>query len=288
MRIIDFLKRFLQRSSRASKEPSLQSPNLSPLEYLPTEILQDITSYLPTASAAVFALCSKTVLHKIGTQYFEELKKGKFQQEPYGNTPPPMSEEQAARQSFLLLLEKDFTDQIFCHSCQIIHDPEKAVGKLLTGPQLRPCTQKYYIMSVIYGYVGFNFPYVYMAMKNHRAGRANQVILNKLSKTVTHYEAEYTYQRTRAPRIIKDRFFLRTQHWLLLPSSNKPLAFPKSFFYCKLCRHLLLYRGKTALAEIVQCRLAHTKESFLFAMCRYKAMQTMLNRVPDRYCGPWG
>ena len=60
---------------------------------LPAEILQYIASFLPTSSAACFALSSKYYAYILGEQYFRLLR--------------GMYSDRKGKRSFLLLLERD-------------------------------------------------------------------------------------------------------------------------------------------------------------------------------------
>src|SRR5262245_20782822 len=62
---------------------------------LPAELLQQIAGYLPLASRAAFALCSKHICHAIGRESWNELGK---------------VENRKDRFAFLALLEKDIKD----------------------------------------------------------------------------------------------------------------------------------------------------------------------------------
>jgi hypothetical protein len=99
---------------------------LKTLADLPAEMLLDITEYLPTSSAAALTICSRICLQKIGTRHLEEINKGTT--DPWffsTDTPPPLTPQQAERDTFLAFLDRDLIDQIYCYYCKKIHDPKK-------------------------------------------------------------------------------------------------------------------------------------------------------------------
>jgi hypothetical protein len=57
--------------------------------------------------------------------------------------------------------------------------------------------------------------------------------------------------------IINDKFYLRTQHWFLLPPSTPP-TLPTSFLWWELCWHVLLYGDtSTYLSRCLRSRLVN-------------------------------
>lgn len=235
------------------------------LNNLPIEIIQYITSFLPTSSAAALALCSKAILKKLGSAYFEELDKGKWQIERWNYEVPSLTDQQAERQTFLLLLDKDVNRIIFCYFCQKLHDPDKTIpDNWIRGE--RPCSAADRT-TLIYGYYGFNYSRIYMAMKYHRLGLDNKVILSQLSRTVTKYYDGTSHQQSLSSRIISNTFYLRTQHWLLLPP-NLPPELPKSYYFWNLCWHMrTFHNSRSYLEEFLQCRLSHYEDGRLCPTC---------------------
>jgi hypothetical protein len=226
----------LKLLSTFSSPPLVPLPRANQLQGLPTEILQYIAStLLPLPSAAALALSSRFILAKLGTGYFTQLKKGsplppvtpriKFSK---SNDPAPrLSQPQQELEDFLILLDRDIRDTIYCYYCRKIHDPMKTLRWSWAGWEngfgpMRPCLRggiKIGVHEHIHS--NFTFSRVQMIMKRSRLGIDHSALLRKLSTTCTYYSEyarhkdSFTNQMTTYARTVSGCLLLRTVHWLL-------------------------------------------------------------------------
>ena len=228
---------------------------------LPSELLQIITEFLPIPSKAAFALCSRYVRKAIGTQY--ELKpESSWQRQP------------TLRGEFLLLLERDLLDYIYCYECDILHGvdeyPSIRGGRDSGCPKYAARVPRYCIRKeaifVKNWRDGCVFPrqnnvsHIRMAMKCHHLGLDCGVHLKHLTGTVTSSKGSFKEQWITETRIVANCLIVRTQHWLLLPptivkdqarcetTSFQRFSQPNLEF---LCRHYLS-PGNSFLLQIIQ------------------------------------
>lgn len=138
--------------------PSPAGPSLCDL---PVEILQLITSFLSTSSAASLAQSNKKVCRVIGTQYWQILKASARRQ----------CEDEKFQ--FLSLLEKDYSQYFLCYRCNTLHlrDPRDLPrnGDIwLERHKLRDCeVQDGTIKLNDYLFVA-DYRHLQMAMKSYR------------------------------------------------------------------------------------------------------------------------
>jgi hypothetical protein len=233
--VISVLERILTRCTSSSSE-GFHLPGPSSLPSLPLEILLHVVRYLPLSSAAILTLCSKLLWSKLGTTYFEQLKEGKRQLDP-GVKVPVFTEQQEHMNTFLLLLERDFDEMIFCYFCQKLHT---TISHRLNQRAKIPCLDTY----TAWGYYdnGATFARLSFAMKCHRKGLDIRHILDPLSVTLTGYEHDWTYQQLFVARVVSGSLYLRTQHWVLLPPKRQ-VEFPTSLNFWMLCCHVRVLSG---------------------------------------------
>jgi hypothetical protein len=176
-----------------------------------------------------------------------------------------MTDAQRERQNFLLLLQKQLPDEIFCFYCQIIHSPDKTeadkIGKVgdfgKTGKSallLRPCSKANRAYNA--HYTGLVFSQVQLAMKRHRQGLDPSEQLKKLSR-ISHaeFKGDHTYLLTTNIRIISGKLWLRAQHWIMLPKTK--LNWPTLRQRIPVCCHWTeddLYYGQI---DPIACRVSH-------------------------------
>ena len=190
--------RSLKRNWRCLKEPRRQNPDEHPacrLETLPTELLHDIASHLSAAEAATLLLCSKTLLHRLGTQYWKALD------DP---------QRQRKKLAFLDLFDLQYPDLILCEQCAKFHPPAgrdqhgrhvARIGGCETGPA--------YLFR---GTEGISFSTVQAAMKQHRLGRDPSPYLRDLSgRTAMYTSAAYDFQQFAEPQIVGGELMVRLQ-----------------------------------------------------------------------------
>jgi hypothetical protein len=97
------------------------------LDRLPYDILFNIAQHLPIANKAVLALTCKSIRWRLGHHLqFVPTRSTGFQVD--------------SRKDFLLLLEKDLMDYIYCSECDILHTaPHKGCKESVD----RPCRLKH-------------------------------------------------------------------------------------------------------------------------------------------------
>lgn len=215
---------------------------------LPTELILLIVSFLPEASAASFTLCNRFVMRSLGTQYFEKPKD--------------------QREGFLLLLEKDLPEHVYCYRCKYLHRPRTAdiPEDRSFYRTKRPCQKAgRNLLSFDYFIRNFYFIQLQLIMKRYRLGLDLTAYLNTFRATVTQKnDGGYNYQWSTEPRIINGEFYLRSQHWQLLPKTPHTAEELESLFYWRLhnrnlcCHHNsqvdLRYRE---LMGPVNCKINH-------------------------------
>jgi hypothetical protein len=136
MDFVSSLRRLLDGSDRSNSHDTMNFADKSTLEQLPGEILLIITEFLPSHCAAILALSSKSLCFKLGSKPLESFVKVEcfFKVEslkhPFSGRyfyPEPhlaLTQRQMDHSSFLTLLSRDLPDEVFCHSCLVMHTPE--------------------------------------------------------------------------------------------------------------------------------------------------------------------
>jgi hypothetical protein len=241
-----------------SDSQSFHLPQPNALLGLRLELLLHIVHYLPPSSAGLLTLCSKSLWMKLGSKYIEQLEKGKRQICPHGPHElifPTFTEDQEQRNTFLLLLERDINDMIFCYFCQKLH-------KIYDTYRVAQTTCLHSYPGAIY-WNGATFSSLYFAMKCYRKGLDISHILNQLSRTITDYRYKYTRQLLFTARVVSGSLYLRTQHWILLPFTQ-PLELPTSCYVWSLCWHVDTWQDPRLkhlfLSQCLQKRLREYQE----------------------------
>jgi hypothetical protein len=253
------LRQALQRVfSAVPPPPPSSSPPPDPmpiqLQDLPTELLQYIASLLPLSSAAILALSSRSMLAKLGTSYFTQLKKETLPPvESFSGTcgppDPRLSPPQQEREDFLVLLDRDLRDTIYCYYCREIHDPMKTLKDSWKPREKRRACTKCEAFVAIHHHIhnDFCFSRFQMIMKRSERFRIDcSAQMQKLSRTCTYhgrgsyasqspfFDQNFTHQVTTYARIVSGCLILRTVHWLLV-EWKFGLKFPK--YTVKICPH---------------------------------------------------
>lgn len=220
---------------------------------LPTEILQHIASFLPTSSAAAFALCSHSLSRVLGSQYWTKLR------EPH----------QKERDEFLALVEKDLPDYILCQRCAKLHRPDRrgTAEICLSSKQHRPCFDADFLAHLfLYYHDRLRFEHVQMAMKQHRLGLNSGLHLDYLSTLETdNWSLPYTHQKSMKARIVSNSFLVRIQDRLLIPAEEVVKTIP--IYYLRLCRHLSSFSKDDRLSKLLRCRLDHSHDQHPCSTC---------------------
>jgi hypothetical protein len=223
------LRRALKVLSTANPRPLVSLPRPNQLHGFPTELLQYIAStFLPLTSAAALALSSRFILAKLGTGYFTQLKKASplptvtSRSRSY-EPAPTLSQPQQELEDFLILLDRDIRDTIYCYYCRTIHDPMKTVGWSWknTFKPIRPCRRWEIRVAGVPVHLNFALPRFQMIMKRSRFGIDYSAQLQKLSTRWIHYskysrhKVPFTHQVTTYARLVSGCLLLRTVQWLL-------------------------------------------------------------------------
>jgi hypothetical protein len=219
--------------------PSDPRPNQ--LHGLPTELLQYIASmFLPLSSAASLALSSRFILTKLGTNYFTQLKKASplppvtrcYGTNELGgpNGPAPrLTLPEQELENFLILLDRDIRDTIYCYYCRTIHDPMKTLYSCTE------CERQVAIHNHLHSNLAFSR--FQIIMKRSRFGIDYSALLRKLSTTCTRYYIStlFTHQITTYARIVSGCLLLRTVQWWLF-KWELDCNWPR--YSIKICHHL--------------------------------------------------
>ncbi len=215
---------------------------------LPAEILRHIAAYLPLSSAAALTLSSRFILAKLGTVCFAGLTKDYLpliqnKYRTHGAIPQPLPP-QPEREIFLILLDRDLKETIYCYYCKIIHDPTETLKDLKKkGLQQRACARFESLRSRHWFHDDFYFSKLQFMMKrSERFGIDCSRELRRLSKTCTFYGKRFTHQLTSQVRIISSNIFVRMEHWLLVQGDNTlaPLHSPfrkDGYYRADICPH---------------------------------------------------
>lgn len=207
---------------------------------LPVEMMQYIASFLPTGSAAALALCNHSSSRTLGTQYWEKLRKVQPRE----------------REEFLLMLERDLPDFLFCHRCAKLHLPDDRRTGAIPRKEERPCFQAdFWTGTYRYFHHGFRFEHVQMIMKRHRLGLDISAHLHRLSITETGYRQKHNYQFSMEARVISGELLVRAQHWMLIPAGHN-IEMPRIDF-AYLCPHLESPVKEDYLWKLLRCTMDH-------------------------------
>ena len=225
--------------------------DLSALEKLPTEILQNISIYLPLSATAVLALCSHTLLRVLGTQHWDQLRE------------PKRSDDRAI---FLALLDSEFPELILCAQCAKLHRPYPN-GADDNRPLARDCERGVACNPRSFTRV-VRFNNVQAAMKKHRQGRDVTEALRDLSYAVVHMyplgkeHPTSVMNASARPCIVDGEMLFRIQCRVFVHAGA---PFPDLVTWSA-CAHQGLYVrddhvGLTPLAEMLTCRIGHLATS---------------------------
>jgi hypothetical protein len=176
------------------------------LQDLPTELLQYIASHLPLSSAAVLTLSSQSMVAQLGTSYFNQLKKETLPlvERDFGfcGSFPTLSPPQQEREDFLVLLDRDLRDTIYCYNCREIHDPMKTLKDSWKPRERQRACTRFEEVAAIHHHIhnDFCFSRFQMIMKrSERFGIDCSAQLRKLSRICTYYGQSSYVHRTPIP-----------------------------------------------------------------------------------------
>ncbi|MCJ1349028.1 hypothetical protein MMC31_007263 [Peltigera leucophlebia] len=208
--------------------PSKGNPS-SILERLPNELLRHIIAHqLPLSSAASLALCSKSICHVVGLQYWHDL-----------------SSHPLEKAKFLELIEKYHPGHWLCHICAILHPRPDHILEYIdnasnggTHRTLPKCIQtsgvfggvphgggidNTPILNTWYPYflpiLRITHPMIHIAMNRHLFGPSHGDSLDGFFKPLQEDVVKKINISTRA-RIIGNEFYLRWQYRIVVPYSE--------------------------------------------------------------------
>lgn len=239
--IVRFLTGF--RPDQADRVPGRKPrPELSSL---PVEILLHIQDFLPISSAACLNLCSRHLKTVLGSRALDSLR----------------AEDQIPeRRGFLMLLQKDLPDWLFCHPCTLLHPV-----KVLEGPWDRwhyegepPCVQ---LKGCIYLAIDFNIRYQHaqVLMNQYRSGRSYTKHLEALSFKFSRISRNSTLEGSIWGEIVAGQLLLRfTQRFCMLPEHS--IRDIQTGLH-SICPHLEWLGKDKALWETIKCGLSHANKS---------------------------
>ena len=234
-----------QRLSPSEKSQA-RSPLLtssSPFVLLPSELIFEIASWLPTSSAVSLSLCNQTLFWILSRRYLKAL----------GANHPDNKE----RDFLLDLLRKDSVDLFFCYTCRKLHhliyephSPPTAATRFAWTSNSR-C--KSWIELHHKPFDGLSFEHLQVAANLYQHGLAADALNYLQCATVSQPQAE--------PRLlsvahlgyyffdscfINGRICTRSQAWLFV-SEATAFCYPV-LFYFPICSHL---------DPVLQCKLVH-------------------------------
>jgi hypothetical protein len=255
--------RFLRLTPPPNETQSMTSDNAlaisGPFDTLPVELIQHVAHFLPTSTAAAFALSNHYLCEVIGCQYWTDL-----------HHPTEVKE----REIFLQLLDRDLTYHLFCHRCRRLHLPTPAgIGewtdaRLIHRLKQRRCFQEdFSAKTANYLSTTFRFEHLQMTMKLHRLGLDFQTYLRSLARVENNCTRRIRDFRTFEARVVSNEMIIRSQHWLFLapgpPGQGVKLG-PGVFPCPEVCAHLNCgpyYPDDNILAAFLKCRISHLNKN---------------------------
>ena len=232
---------------------------------MPVEIIQSITSSLPSSAFAALSISNRKLRWIIGTQYMQRLRR-----------------DDEERRSFLELLNRNILESFICRRCQTLHILTESEGwsAILTAAQRfqrmssLPCLGKYgswRYPGVTKGNVWEDYDeppttHVRMAMKLYQHGStdlANSYFaytwLITKRKLMTFLSTHPGFVLCE-PRIIHDKMYVRRQYWIMISEipGIKTSTFP--IRQCTMmCRYLNANRKEEGndFTSALKCRFAH-------------------------------
>lgn len=137
------------------------------LSSMPTEILLQITDFLPPSSAACLVLCSRHILTALGNQSLSSLR---------------ADDQIIERRRFLIALQNDLPDWLLCYPCSLFH-PMKAherPDQIWRHHKEALFVQENGAVYLTTDY-GIRYQHVQLFMKEYRIERSYTKILDTLS-----------------------------------------------------------------------------------------------------------
>lgn len=234
------------------------------LDGLPPELLRTIFDFLGTDSKAPVALCSHSLLKSIGTRWFEEL---------------PGSNRRMERAKFLIILQRDLKDWLFCQHCEKLH---RRIGLNANVDSLgdfdiqepSPCVLAAGAMSVVPGFK-LSFQYAQNLMDHHRFSRQLGDLTKHQDLKYYHIELdELSYEATMsAPRecdrlrtlkvscsaqICANNLLFKTKSQIMETRSEKSTQVWHNI--PSVCPHVTVLRAGHIIPSKLDCQLSHNED----------------------------
>jgi len=214
-----------------------------PLENLTPELLLMIGAHLPIEGRLCLHLTSKIISQKLRSEYLDKaaqefgpLVRKVSSRDNFLRVPTPDGKPWywSPRDDFLLLLSRDFRNQIYCYFCQKIHHPN--LSDHTTGRILSCATQNSY-SAQFYGRK-FTFSRACMAMKCHRMGfeRARDYHLTDLAPQSRRTSVQYGFHREIRKKVENDRLKIRVIYRKLIGLPTQMVAGRQRFDF-QICSH---------------------------------------------------
>lgn len=275
---------------------------------LPVEILVCIGERLPLSNAAVFELCCRHTRHKLAYHFTRQLHRPSMQhlraqiQCLYTHEmdrPMLLTPLEKETQDFMLLLERDEADRLYCHYCLCLHTAEETKKGLVPGhdeaqvqssqptASTLPCT----IGNRCAVRYGDNFTYanVRMLIRASIRGLPLAPHLKKLNHTevrdaFTAINKTYTNDALRGlcPQIIRSvqvrraedvsngNILLREQNYILLKSLDRLDMAPYFVGYRIPCEHMSIFRNRPSPMALPK----DTSHILWFIQCALRCQNT--------------
>lgn len=239
-----------RRSARALHYRPFDGQYNSPIYKLPVEILQLITSSLPPACAAAFALSSRPILFALGEG---NLKMNKTQ-----------------RLEFLELFERELPDYILCQECSMFHrrTPLGQMNRTRDGHLHR--RGELYASSPLKDGHGFLFKDAQQIMNRHHYGLTHGPYVEDVKKYTT---LESTSHGARASqheelRIVDDQLLLKTHTAFQFRKDNARGKEWARNFRVFFCPHISIHNAKSTYPPEIErerylkCKTCNTEIRF--------------------------
>lgn len=236
---------------RPPRPPLLPSSSL--FDLLPSELIFEITSWLPTSSAVSFSLCNQTLFRILSR--------------PYLNAVGANHTDSQERDLLLDLLRRDSIDLFFCYTCRKLHhlvyehlSPPTAAARFAWTSNSR-C--KSWIELHRKPLDGLTFEHLQVAANLYQHGLAADALRYLQCATISQPQPQprmlslahwgyYFFESC----FINGRICIRSQSWLFV-SEATGFSYP-GLFYVPICSHLdPNLQNCDLLGVALNCKLMH-------------------------------
>jgi len=248
-------KRFLRREVQLEHlvVRKLNAPESSLLAKLPTELVGQVLTYLPTASAASLNISSWYISRLIGTKYLEMLV-----------TSDP------EKLAFLNLLEHDMVEKVVCNTCKKLHRIRDMIIYESTGSKdSLPCLSDERMGKVTLKTHGnFDSTFFKMAVKHCRLSDYDYqtwefllllLLESRINTPFSNQEAKFW--------IPNNSLFVRRRHTLHEQDTDAPAN------YGSICQHLIFKIKRPHAGPIVQTFYVRSYEGNWSIVSVFKAAE---------------